>query len=55
MSQSRAALAAIATTLIPLAMSATANTGRPTQQNGKEDHEKIAAYTIVNQIPGARC
>jgi hypothetical protein len=53
MSQSRAALAAIATTLIPLAMSATANTGRPTQQNGK-DHENVA-YTIVNQIPGARC
>jgi hypothetical protein len=53
MSQSRAALAAIATLLIPLAMIATANTGRPAQQNGK-DHEKIAD-TIANEIPGARC
>ena len=39
MNQSRAALAAIAI-LIPLAMIATAQTGRPAQQ-GREEQEKI--------------
>lgn len=59
MNQSRAALAAIAT-LIPLAMIATANTGRPAQQNG-EEHEKIRVvasfyplYEFASRVAGDR-
>jgi zinc transport system substrate-binding protein len=45
MDRSRAALAAVAT-LIPLAMVATVNSRRPTQQNG-EEHEK---FTVVRSF-----
>src|SRR5688572_29230534 len=59
MNQSRAALAAIAT-LIPLAMIATANTGRPAQQD-EEEHEKITVvasfyplYEFASRVVGDR-
>jgi zinc transport system substrate-binding protein len=59
MNQSRAALAAIAT-LIPLAMIATANTGRPAQQD-EEEHEKITLvasfyplYEFASRVVGDR-
>jgi zinc transport system substrate-binding protein len=59
MSQSRAASATIAT-LIPLAMIAATNTGRPAQQNG-EKHEKITVvasfyllYEFASRVAGDR-
>jgi zinc transport system substrate-binding protein len=59
MNQSRAASATIAT-LIPLAMIAATNTGRPAQQNG-EKHEKITVvasfyllYEFASRVAGDR-
>jgi zinc transport system substrate-binding protein len=59
MNQSRAALSAIAI-LIPLAMIATAQTGRPGQQ-GREEHEKITViasfyplYEFASRVVGDR-